>query len=112
MPSAVLVIAGPIELFPDKRQMTLWSSCSTKISLSVGLTLGEPRRGDRVLDGVSNGNSNHENTLVVDVDDQSTVGREEGKAHQTSLMAHTSSLRLVVQRAHCTSDHVHCWQYA
>ena len=34
MPSAVLVIAGPIELFPDNRQLTLWSSCSTTISLS------------------------------------------------------------------------------
>ena len=43
----------------------------------------------------SNGNSNLENTLVVDVDDQSTVGREEGTAQQTSPMAYTSSLRLV-----------------
>ena len=34
MPSAVLVIAGPIELFPDNSQLTLWSSCSTIISLS------------------------------------------------------------------------------
>ena len=31
----------------------------------------------------------------MDVDDQSTVGREESKAQQTSPMAHTSSLRLV-----------------
>ena len=31
----------------------------------------------------------------MDVDDQSTVGREEGKAQQTSRVAHTSSLRLV-----------------
>ena len=44
---------------------------------------------------VFSGNSNHENTLVVYVDDQSTVGREEGKVQQTSPMAHTSSLRLV-----------------
>ena len=29
MTSAVLVMAGPIELFPDNRQLTLWSSCST-----------------------------------------------------------------------------------
>ena len=39
----------------------------------------------------SNRNSNHENTLVVDVDDQSTVGREEGKTQQTRPMAHTES---------------------
>ena len=45
MPSAVLVIAGPIELFPDNRQLTLWSSCSTTISLSCAVTFGEPRRG-------------------------------------------------------------------
>ena len=61
----------------------------------MGLTFGEPRRDHRVRDGFSNGNSNLENTLVVDVDDQSTVGREEGTAQQTSPMAHTSSLRLV-----------------
>ena len=29
MTSAVLVMAGPIEPFPDNRQLTLWSSCST-----------------------------------------------------------------------------------
>ena len=33
-PSAVLVIVGSIELFPDNRQLTLWSSCSTTISFS------------------------------------------------------------------------------
>ena len=31
----------------------------------------------------------------MDVDDRSTVGREEGTAQQTSRMTHTSSLRLV-----------------
>ena len=82
MTSAVLVMAGPIELFPDIRQLTLWSSCSTTIALSRPPSTGR----------FSNGNSNLENTLVVDVDDQSTVGREEGTAQQ---MAHTSSLRLV-----------------
>ena len=34
MPSAVLVMAGPIELLPDNRQLTLWSSCSTTIAFS------------------------------------------------------------------------------
>ena len=34
MTSAVLVMAGPIELFPDNRQLTLWSSCSTTIAFS------------------------------------------------------------------------------
>ena len=34
MPGAVLVMAGPIGLFPDNRQLTLWSSCSTTIALS------------------------------------------------------------------------------
>ena len=34
MTSAVLVMAGPIELFLDNRQLTLWSSCSTTIALS------------------------------------------------------------------------------
>ena len=82
MTSSVLVMAGPIELFPDNRQLTLWSSCSTTIALSRPPSAGR----------FSNGNSNLENTLVVDVDDQSTVGREEGTAQQ---MAHTSSLRLV-----------------
>ena len=32
MPSAVLVMAGPIELLSDNRQLTLWSSCSTTIA--------------------------------------------------------------------------------
>ena len=34
MPSAVLIMAGPFELLPDNRQLTLWSSCSTTIALS------------------------------------------------------------------------------
>ena len=34
MPSAVLVMADPIELLPDTRQLTLWSSCSATIAFS------------------------------------------------------------------------------
>ena len=34
LPSAVQVVAGPIELLPDSRQPTLCSSCSTTIALS------------------------------------------------------------------------------
>ena len=33
MTSAMLVMAFPIEQFPDNRQLTLWSSCSTTIAL-------------------------------------------------------------------------------
>ena len=33
MTSAMLVMAVPIEQFPDNRQLTLWSSCSTTIAL-------------------------------------------------------------------------------
>ena len=51
MTSAMLVMAVPIEQFPDNRQLTLWSSCSTTISLLWNHTFGEPRRDHRVLDG-------------------------------------------------------------
>ena len=51
MTSAMLVMAVPIAQFPDNRQLTLWSSCSTTIALFVVQTFGEPHRDHRVLDG-------------------------------------------------------------
>ena len=95
MTRAMLVMAVPIEQFPDNRQLTLWSSCSTTIAL-----FGASHSANRVEATSSglffNGHSNLENALVVDVDYLSTV---EGTAQQTSPMAHIKS-ETCVQRAH------------
>ena len=64
MPSAVLVMAGPIELFPQvvRRPLPFRGP-------HIRRTASRPPSTGRF----SNGNSNLENTLVVEVDDQSTV---------------------------------------
>ena len=49
MTSVVLVIAGPIELFPDNRQLTLIKLFDDHCPFVA--SLGEPRRDHRVLDG-------------------------------------------------------------
>ena len=95
MTSAMLVIAVLIEQFPDNRQLTLWSSCSTTIALFFWPHTRRTASRQPSSGLFSNGHSNLENALVVDLDDPSAVGREERTAQQTSLMAHTSSLRLV-----------------
>ena len=103
MPSAVLVMAGPVELFPQvvRRPLPFRGP-------HIRRTASRPPRTGRL----SNGNSNLENTLVVEVDDQSIVGREEGNG--TADQPHGSHIKseTCVQRAHCTSDHVRCRQYA
>ena len=57
MPSDVLVKAGLIELFPDHRQLTLWSSCSTTIAFSWASHSANRVETTELLDGFSNGHS-------------------------------------------------------
>ena len=71
------------QLLPGNGQPTLWSTFVGHTNLLR--TTSRPPRSARF----SNGHTDLENALVVDVDDPSTVGREMGTTQQTSLLAHT-----------------------